>query len=70
MTIFLPDSISESEARLLLAIKLFEEERVSSGKAAEIAGCSKEEFMKSLSRRGTTPFNQPPEELDTDLGNA
>ena len=40
MTVELPDTVSESDARSLLALQLYEDERISSGKAAELAGCS------------------------------
>jgi predicted HTH domain antitoxin len=48
VTIELPDFITEDEARLLLAIRLFEEDRISCGKGAQIAGCSKRAFMEQL----------------------
>jgi predicted HTH domain antitoxin len=69
-TIVLPDSISEAEARLLLAIKLFETGRLSCGKAAEVAGYSKRTFMELLGRHGAPVFNSPADELDRDLANA
>ncbi len=69
MTITLPDSISESEAKLLLAIKLFEEHRLSCGKAAEIAGYSKRAFMELLGKHGISVFDYPSDELASDLEN-
>jgi predicted HTH domain antitoxin len=69
-TIALPDSISEAEARLLLAIKLFETGRLSCGKAAEVAGYSKRTFMELLGQHGVPVFNYPADELARDLANA
>lgn len=70
LNLTLPDSVTESEARLLLAIKLFEEERVSCGKAAQIAGYSKRTFMELLGRHGVAVFNESAEALASDLRNA
>jgi len=66
----LPDSVSENEARLLLAIKLFETGRVSSGQAAELAGVSKRTFTELLGRQQIPIFNYPPDEVARDLANA
>lgn len=70
LTIPLPDFITEDEARLLLAMKLYETERVSCGKAAEIAGYSKRTFMEILGKHGIPIVNYGPEELESDLENA
>lgn len=70
LTIELPDSVSESEAKLLLAIKLYEEGRISCGKAAEMAGYSKRTFMELLGKRGIPVINYPAEDLEQDLENA
>ena len=53
MTIDLPDSISEAEAKTCLAAKLFEAGRLSWGQAAELAGYSKRTFMELLSKQET-----------------
>lgn len=60
----------ETEARLLLAVKLYEMGRVSTGRAAEIAGTSRVQFMFALDRFGLSPMGQTPEELAEDLANA
>jgi predicted HTH domain antitoxin len=57
VTIRLPDAISESEARLLLAVKLFEVGRLSCGQAAELAGLSKRTFMELLGQQRVTVAN-------------
>ena len=57
-TICLPDTISETEARLLLAVKLFEVGRLSCGQAAEMAGFSKRAFVvRAL--QPTVSFRRP-----------
>jgi predicted HTH domain antitoxin len=60
----------ESEARLLLAVKLYELDRISTGAAAELAGMSRVAFMLELSRFGLSPMGQRPGELAEDLANA
>ena len=58
------------QARLLLALKLYEEGRLSCGKAAEVAGYSKRTFMELLGKHGIAVFDYPPEELTGDVQNA
>ncbi len=60
----------EAEARLLLAVKLYEMERVSTGVAARLAGLSRVAFMFELARFGLSPMGQEPDELAEDLANA
>lgn len=59
-----------AEARLLLATKLYELGRVSTGRAAELAGMSRVEFMLSLHRFSLSPVGVDPDELESDLANA
>jgi len=60
----------EAEARLLLAAKLYELRRVSTGMAARLAGMSRVAFMFALSRFGLSPIGLEPDELAEDLANA
>jgi predicted HTH domain antitoxin len=60
----------EAEARLLLAVKLYEMDRISTGAAAKLAGMSRVAFMFELSRFGLSPMGQDPSELAEDLANA
>lgn len=64
-----PDEF-EAEARLLLAVKLFEMHRVSTGMAARLAGISRPEFMLALARFGLSPMGQEPNELAEDFDHA
>ena len=64
---------SESFARelaLLAAVKLFEMGRLSSGRAAELAGLSRAEFLLELRRYRVSPFQMTAEELRQDVLNA
>ena len=60
VTIPLSDAVSEEEARRLLARKLFETGRVSSGQAAEVAGLSKRAFIELLGRHHIPLINTRP----------
>lgn len=70
MTIALPDSISEAEAKICLAAKLFEAGRLSCGQAAELAGYSKRTFIELLGRQGIAVLDYPIDELTDDLRHA
>ncbi len=59
----LPAFVSDDEARLLLAVKLFETGRLSLGQAAEMAGYSKHGFIDVLGHQGIAVVNYPASEL-------
>jgi predicted HTH domain antitoxin len=60
----------EAEARLLLAVKLYEMGRISTGMAAKLAGMERVSFMFALERFGLSPIGVDPDELEEDLANA
>ena len=64
-----PDEFA-AEARLLLAIKLFETGKLSSGLAAQVANIPRTAFYYALSRHGLSPYGESPEELEDDLNQA
>ncbi len=51
------------EAKLVLAAKLFETGRISSGKGAEICGVSRVDFLLEMGRRGIPIIQLDEEEL-------
>lgn len=63
-------SLLTAEARLLLAVKLYELGRVSTGRAAELAGISRVEFLFALSRFGLSPIGVDLDELAKDMAHA
>lgn len=69
-TIAIPPSVPEDEARMYLAMKLFEVGRLSCGQAADLAGYSKRTFMELLGRHGVAVIDYPERELQDDLSNA
>ena len=64
-----PDSFAR-ELLLLAAAKLFELGRLSSGRAAQLAGISRVEFLMALDRFQVSPFQMTAEELRQDILNA
>ncbi len=64
-----PDEFAE-EARLLLAIKLYEMGKMSTGLAARLAGVPRVAFFYLLGKYGLSPFGATAEELEEDFNNA
>ena len=62
----LPAGVNPDEASLLLAIKLWEEEQLSLGQAAEMAGYSERTFIEILMHRQIPVIRYPAEELDSE----
>jgi predicted HTH domain antitoxin len=64
-----PDEF-EAQARLLLAIKLYETGKLSTGLAARLAAVPRVTFMFLLGQHGLSPFGETADELEGDLDNA
>ncbi len=60
----------EAEARLLLALKLYETSKVTTGLAAQLAGVPRSVFLFLLGQHGLSPFRQETDELEDDLARA
>lgn len=60
----------EVEARLLLALKLYETGKLSSGLAAKLAGVPRVTFLFLLGQHGLSPFGEEPDDIARDLANA
>ena len=58
------------EMRIAAAVKWYELGEVSQGKAAEIAGLTRVEFINALSRFKVSPFQYTAEELTRELSDA
>ena len=58
------------EAKVMLFAKLFELGRVSSGKAAEVCGMSRVEFLLALGKLGVSPVQLSADELKRELADA
>lgn len=55
---------------MLLASKLYEQGKLSSGQAAELAGYSKRTFIELLGKYEVSIFNYDEKELEKDILNA
>jgi len=53
----------EKEAKYLLALKLYELGKISSGKAARLAGLNRVEFLKRLGQYQVSPFQADLDEM-------
>jgi len=60
----------EQQARLLLALALYETGKLSSGLAANLAGMGRVAFMLTLGQYRLSPFGESADELEEDLDNA
>ncbi len=60
----------ERELRFLVAAKLYELGRISSGRAAELAGMQRVEFLSRLGRYRISVFNYSLEELEGEIREA
>ena len=60
----------ERDARLLLAIKLYELGRVTTGTAAQIAGMDRVLFIFELAKFGLSAIGVDADELEGDFANA
>lgn len=72
LTLNIPDDleITNNEAALLLASKLYEQGKLSIGQAAQITGYSKRTFIELLGNYDVSLFSTNEEELKNDLLNA
>ena len=52
---------------LMAALKMFELGKLSSGKAAELAGLSRGEFFEACGRYRVSIYNYPDEEIEAEL---
>ncbi len=57
----------ERHIRLMAALKMFELGKVSSGKAAELAGMSRAEFLEECGRYRVSVFNYPGDEVEEEI---
>ncbi len=80
LTLQIPDALPDAmhlspagfaaEARMAMAVKLFEQGRLSSGQAAALCGLSRTAFLLSLPQWGVAQIRYPAEELEADVANA
>lgn len=66
----LPQSSLSQLVKESFAIDLYRQNRISSGKAAELLGLSKLAFIQLLGQHGVPYFTQSPDELEAELVSA
>lgn len=64
-----PETIAR-ELQILAAVKLFELGKLLSGRAAQLAGMSRVQFLLLLGQYQVSPFSLSTEELERDVNNA
>ena len=71
LTLTVPDmaNLSQTDAQIMFAIKLFESETISLGKAAEVAGLSYRTFYELLIRYGIPVISKTEEEVIGEIVN-
>ena len=71
LTLTVPDmvNISKTDAQIMFAIKLFESETLSLGKAAEVAGLSYQTFYELLIRYGVPVISMTEEDVVEEIAN-
>lgn len=66
----IPDDINKEEAKLYLAMKLFEDGKLSLGQASQYTGYSKKSFIEILGKHNIPAIEYSIEDLESDLTNA
>jgi len=68
----IPDSVemSDYDFSMMVAAKLYEDKKLSSGQAAEIVGLSKRAFIEILGKYGVSLFSNSISDLHSDIANA
>ena len=62
--------IDSEEVAMLVAVRLYEQGKLSLGQAAEVVGLSKRAFAELLGRFDVSIFNYPASDLSEDVENA
>jgi predicted HTH domain antitoxin len=63
----LPPELNEEDAKLMLAIKLFETGKLSLGQSAKLAGYSKQAFMEILGKYNVPVFDYSADDLQSEI---
>lgn len=68
----IPDDVDLKDVDffMIIASKLYEDGKLSSGQAAEVAGLSKRTFIELLGKYGVSVFSNSLSDLKSDIANA
>ena len=72
ITLKIPDELDlkDYDLSMIVAAKLYEDGKLSSGQAAKVAGLSKRTFIELLGRYGVSLFSRSVDDLHSDINNA
>jgi predicted HTH domain antitoxin len=72
ININIPDSLemSDYDFSMMVAAKLYEDKKLSTGQAAEMVGLSKRSFIEVLGKYGVSLFSSSINDLHSDIANA
>lgn len=62
--------LKDLDFSMIIAAKLYEDGKLSSGQAAQLAGLSKRTFIELLGKYGASIFSKSISELHSDIANA
>jgi predicted HTH domain antitoxin len=62
--------LKDHDFSMIIAAKLYEDGKLSSGQAAQLAGLSKRTFIELLGKYGVSVFSSSVSELHSDIANA
>lgn len=65
--VYLTKAEMEQQICLMAALKMFELGKLSFGKAAELAGLSRPDFVEACGRYRVSMFNYPAEEVEAEI---
>ena len=68
----MPDSLDlkDYDFSMIIAAKLYEDGKLSSGQAAQMAGLTKRTFIELIGRYGVSVFSDSISDLHSDIANA
>lgn len=68
----IPDSVDlkDYDLSMIVAAKLYEDAKLSTGQAAEVVGLSKRAFIEMLGKYGFSIFSKSISDLQSDIANA
>jgi predicted HTH domain antitoxin len=68
----IPDSVDmkDYDLSMIIAAKLYEDSKLSSGQAAQIVGLTKRAFIEMLGKYGVSVFSTSISDLHSDIANA
>lgn len=67
LEVTLPPFVAKEDARLMLAVKLFETGRLTAGQGARVANLTKRSFLDALAQFGVPVANYPASQLADEL---